>query len=687
MAQRRSPIRLVASFLRGLWRTRMGKVSAAFVLLGLWRPGFLLVPLAYYAVKLVRAGMRRLLYSVRARLAAFYVYAALLPVLLGVTVLVFVLYVVLGQVSARVIESRLERQVEWAEQRQHRVENAYWRNRAGGSEPRPAMQAALQEAFADVTAPDFAYWALDLRGAEVAVRGSVPPAERHAPAWLGERRFVGIAMRDTSEFQLRTRLRLVDGDAVFEVGSMLPIGMALLNSGLPGTIDEVRAGLGSPERSLRECEALDDSALVEQGVVGSLGGGAAITVSPTQVRVEGQPAGTVGTHAPNAMPRLRSRFGLQHWAYLGYPLDWATGRTDAPGPTVVTTFSVEGAARELLRTGLGVTPVIKFLVGIVVGALLLLQIGGTVRGLLYARTISNAVAKLDRGVRAIEAGDFDHRIAARERDQLGALARAFDHMSERLQSLLEERAARQAMERELAIARDVQARLFPEQTPYAPFLSAFGVCQPARTVSGDYYDFIESSGSYDAVIADVSGKGMSAALLMASLHSALRSLYLRYDSDATPDAGDILTRLNQHLHQYVEPSRFVTLFLARYRGDGRLVYCNAGHNPAALVQGERVEWLSAGGLMLGPFPGLLYESTTVPVQPGDLLCLYTDGVTEALGQGGEQFGEERLAQALRDAVTLPPRDVATTVQQRVRDWCGDTEPSDDLTLVVLRITA
>jgi sigma-B regulation protein RsbU (phosphoserine phosphatase) len=244
----------------------------------------------------------------------------------------------------------------------------------------------------------------------------------------------------------------------------------------------------------------------------------------------------------------------------------------------------------------------------------------------------------------------------------------------------------QAVERELAIAREVQSRLFPERTPYAPFLEAAGVCVPARMVSGDYYDFIEVAGGYDAVIADVSGKGMSAALLMASLHSALRSLYLRHGRAEPPDLGEVVTHLNTHLNQYVEPTRFVTLFLVRYRGDGKLLYCNAGHNPAALVQNGHVEWLSSGGLMLGPFAGLVYESNTVSVRSGDLVCLYTDGVTEAESPTGEQFGEERLAAVLRQVSAASARQAISSIQQSVREWRGDREPGDDLTVMALRVT-
>jgi sigma-B regulation protein RsbU (phosphoserine phosphatase) len=206
-------------------------------------------------------------------------------------------------------------------------------------------------------------------------------------------------------------------------------------------------------------------------------------------------------------------------------------------------------------------------------------------------------------------------------------------------------------------------------------------------VSGDSYDFIEIESGLDAVISDVSGKGMSAALLMASLHSALRNMYFGAGRGDGPDPAEIVTRLNRHLHQYVQASRFVTLFLARYRGDGKLLYCNAGHNPAALVRDGNVEWLAAGGLMLGPFPDQRYESTRVDVRPGDVLCMYTDGVTEAEAPGGEQFGEERLARVLRGAAARPARAILVAVRDAVRAWCASGEPGDDVTLVVLKIVA
>jgi serine phosphatase RsbU (regulator of sigma subunit) len=709
-----------ARVLGAAWRTRMGKLTVVLLVAAPWYPKLLLLPAVWYGARLAGAGMRRLLWSVRARLAAFYLFAALVPILLVLAILVAGGFFVLGQVSARIVEERLERQVEWAEQRTARLERAYWRARTLGVDPPGAARRALDEAYGDVEAAGFGCWAADSAAGFLEVRGAVAARDARVPAWLGARRFAGIAVGDSNRLEIRTRLRIREPRAAFEFGSRLPVDTRVLNRGLGGDADDVRAGLGAPDRSLRECTTLPDSLILHQGVVAYVVRGTEVKVTPTQVSVQdaparadssrgrlrlrraGSPAVTTQTtledsafrEAPGLDPgllRVRSRFGLLQWYYLGYPLEWESGRTDLPGPPVVIAFSVEGATRALLRTGVGMignsAGVLFYVLASVVGFLLALQIVATLLGFRHARAISRSVSRLDRGVQAIRAGDFGHRIAPKERDQLGALALAFDEMSGRLQGLLEERAAVQAVERELAIARDVQRRLFPERVPYAPFFEAAGVCLPARTVSGDYYDFLEVGGTHDAVVADVSGKGISAALLMASLHSALRSLYLRHGRAAPPDPAEVVTRLNQHLHAYIEPTRFVTLFLVRYAGDGRLVYCNAGHNPAALVQDGRIEWLSAGGLMLGPFPDLEYASAQSAVRPGDLVCLYTDGVTEAESPAGEQFGEERLGDVLRGAASRPPAQVIAAVQEAVGAWREGGEPGDDLTLVVLRITA
>jgi sigma-B regulation protein RsbU (phosphoserine phosphatase) len=481
----------------------------------------------------------------------------------------------------------------------------------------------------------------------------------------------------------------------------LGLDNARLNRGFPGHGDELRGGVGHQGRSLVELPSMSDSALAATGILALFEGRSAPAAraadAPGEPRAPDAPQTLLGVRiGADSLAggirglegvRLRSRYPVLTWAYVANPVDWATGRTDVNGPTITIRYTVEGAVRALLATGLGLEENLLLIPLLILLAIpIFLQIVATLQGITYARAIARSVAGIDRGVRAVRSGDFAHRIAPRERDQLGGLALAVDAMTERMQGLLEERAGHQVVEREIAIARDVQQRLFPAQAPQAPFVETAGICVPARVVSGDSYDFIEVPGGLDAVVSDVSGKGMSAALLMASLHSALRNQYVGRQSGARPDPGEMVTALNRHLHQYVEASRFVTLFLARYCGDGQLLYCNAGHNPAALVRNGQVEWLSAGGLMLGPFPDERYATATVAVHPGDVLCLYTDGVTETEAANGEQFGEERLASVLRGAAARPARSILSAVQQAARAWRAGAEPGDDLTLVVLKFT-
>lgn len=684
--------------LQRLWSTKMGKLTAVLLVLAVWFRWLLLVPAVYYGVRLARLGMRRLLYSVRAKLWAFYLYAALLPILLVAVVLLFVGYVVLGQVSARAVQVRLERHVAWFEQRSDIAERSYWRQRNSGADIESSLRRALFQAYGDVALEDWAYWGVDSHGRVAEGRGTTsasPP-----PEWLGARRFIGLALGDSARLELRTRLRIDDPEGPVEMGSRLVVNTTLLNSSLGERDDEVRGTVGKPDRPVHDEARAPESLVPEEGIFAYLNprnitvgtSGVSIHVRQDSGESVSSPdmasrSAADSTAALGAIPGIRSRYRLLDWLYVGYPVDWRSGRTHATGPPILVKFSVEGASRALLRTGVGVGPPILVGVAAVVGFLVVLQIVATLMGFAYARAISKSVAKLDRGVRAVRAGDFGYRIKPLQRDQLGTLALTFNDMSQRLQDLLEERATHEAVERELALARDVQARLFPDQAPYVAFLEASGVCVPARTVSGDYYDFIEVQAGYDAVIADVSGKGMSAALLMASLHSALHSLYLRESSNGHPALGEILTQLNTHLNRYIEPTRFVTLFLVRYAGHGRLEYCNAGHNPAALLRDGRLEWLSSGGTILGPFAGLRYEVATVTVRPGDIVCLYTDGVTEAMSPDGEHYGETRLGQLLQSESRSTPREIVATVQESVRRWRGDADASDDVTLVVLRITA
>ncbi len=664
--------------LRRVWRSRSGKVVLVLVVLSLLlqRPMLLVFPAALVAWVTASALLSRLLDSVRAKLMAFYLHAALLPLLLVVCILLFVGYVVLGHGSAQVVEQRLEALSRWMDQSGNEAETRYWRARAAGANPERAATMAMQAVGTAAAESAMVWWVHTGHGALVAARGEPQLAQPLQPEWLEDRSFAGLVLDASGRLALRLH-RVVDEDATtsFRFGAVLPLTSALLERSPARQAQHLFGGLGAAGRSLASSNAMESGG----------GDGVLAWVEPGIADADSSRAWLAAAqqHLSRALA-AQSRFPALHWDYRGHPVEWNSGRTEVSGPPIYIAFSLEGATRALLRTSFETLGVITSVVCVVCGVLVLLQIVATVRGFAYARAIAGAVTKLDRGVRALRAGDFGTRIQPRERDQLGRLALAFNDMSQQLQTLLQQRAEHESVEREMAVARAVQKRLFPERMPQTPALEASGICLPARTVSGDYYDFIPVTGGIDVVVADVSGKGMSAALLMASVHAALRSQY-PIDGQEAPDPGAILGRLNHHLHATLEPSRFVTLFLVRVFDDGRVLYGNAGHNPAALVRGDHVEWLQEGGLLLGPFAGARFASTELCVCAGDLLCLYSDGVTEAEGVHGEHFGDERLAAVLRAGSNLDAAALQASVVAALRDWQGEREPSDDITLVALRI--
>jgi len=672
----------------------MGKVTVATLLLAPWVRFPLLIPGIYYALRAARPIARRLLYSVRAKLAAFYICAALLPLALFVGALGGVGFVVLGQASSRTFEERLRRHVDWVDQRARMAERAFWSSRSAGADVEVASRTACDAAYGDVALPTLVYWVRGPAGRTLVSHGDLDSVSVEPPPWLGKRRFVGLVERTPIGLEVRARVRFPAGRDTLEFGTCLEIDQTLLNARLPGAAGEAR---GDPDVAKNGIEArawVPDSLVAREGVLAILDSSGRATVRAPGLRIEvandsaraSAPGGTASS-SPPALPGIRSRYAPLNWAYSARPLDWSRGVASENQQSITLLYSVEGGIRALLASAGDMEWVaLIFPLGILI-TLLVVNVLATLFGLTYARAISTSVARLDRGVRALRSGDFEHRIVPPQRDQLGTLSIAFNDMSSRLRGLLEESAARQAMERELTIARDVQARLFPARMPQSTSFEAWGVCAPAKTVSGDYWDFIAVPGGYDAVIADVSGKGISAALLMASLHASLRSLYVGNGRSAALDPSAIVASLNRQLHQIVEPSRFVTLFLARYCGDGRLLYCNAGHNPAVLLRDGRVEWLGSGGMILGPFPDHGYTTQVVPVRAGDLVCLYTDGVTEATAPDGEQFGEERLGRLLTQVAARTPSDIVAAVQQEVARWRGPSEATDDITLVLMRITA
>ena len=312
-------------------------------------------------------------------------------------------------------------------------------------------------------------------------------------------------------------------------------------------------------------------------------------------------------------------------------------------------------------------------------------------------TITRSVAELYQGTRALDAGHLEHRIPVKRKDQLAALANSFNRMAASVSDLLVQQREKERLLNELAIAQEVQTTLFPQSPARMGALEVHGTCLPARTVGGDYFDFIfgfgpglgadgKSAGHVTLALGDISGKGISAALLMSALHSADRAFSAAVGEEGAAVSPALLLKLlNAHLFHSTQSARYATLFLATYDpATRRLTYSNGGHLPPLVISKDgSVQRLEVGGAVVGLLDGLEYEEATVQLEPGDLLVAYTDGLTEP-EKNGEDFGEQRLMEFVRARRNEPLTVLATNTLQVVKAWIGEQEQPDDMTVVLAR---
>ncbi|HKQ88341.1 MAG TPA: SpoIIE family protein phosphatase [Candidatus Acidoferrales bacterium] len=315
---------------------------------------------------------------------------------------------------------------------------------------------------------------------------------------------------------------------------------------------------------------------------------------------------------------------------------------------------------------------------------LILELFALVTGIILTRTITHSVADLYDATLRIRSGDLAHRIRIERQDQLGALAESFNEMTGSVSELIDEQKQRQRLENEVSIAREVQRQLFPKKLPSIPGLELAAICRPARAVSGDYYDIIPLGGSRVGIaLADISGKGIFASLLMASLQAALRSAA---SMNGNLDTAHIVERLNQHLFQTTSDDRYATLFYAVYDTETRMLnYTNAGHLPPLLVTDGRVQTLAEGGTVIGLIEDATYNQGSVEVVPGSILLVFSDGLTEPENVFGEEFGVERLRDELLRERNAPANKLAEDLIESAERWSGAAEQADDMTVVIARM--
>jgi sigma-B regulation protein RsbU (phosphoserine phosphatase) len=389
-------------------------------------------------------------------------------------------------------------------------------------------------------------------------------------------------------------------------------------------------------------------------------------------------------------------------------MNWDTG--DTLSPVLISVQTRVSKLYERLFNSLGdIAPAVEW--GLLIVAIIfgIIELIALVISYHLTRTVTGAVAQLYQGTQHVNRGDFRHRIPVRSNDQVATLSNSFNSMTASLEKLIEEQKDKQRLENELLIAQEVQAQLFPRESVQLASLEVHGFFRPARTVSGDYYDFLTlDSDRLILAVGDISGKGISAALLMATIHSAVRALSMQdvpvlrepasvgaalssdvmlasrlRSLDVSP--GALLSLLNHQLYESTPAEKYATLFLGIYNGaERKLTYSNGGHLPPIIMsQDGSIRRLEAGGTVVGLFDQRTYDEDSVELCRGEIFLAYTDGVTEPENDFGE-FGEQRLIDLLRENRELPLPRISEIVTAAVDDWIGANEQPDDVTLVLAR---
>jgi sigma-B regulation protein RsbU (phosphoserine phosphatase) len=330
---------------------------------------------------------------------------------------------------------------------------------------------------------------------------------------------------------------------------------------------------------------------------------------------------------------------------------------------------------------------------LVVGAFfLVIEIASLVTGIIMTRTITTAVDSLYSATQHVQDGDLTYRVRIPHRDQLAALGESFNSMMQSVSTLIEEQRQRQKLENELSIAHEVQQQLFPRTLPNLKGIEIEAICRPARVVSGDYYDFIRISPTRLAIaLADISGKGISAALLMANVQAALRSDVLRYRNGQPGshqdqiDTAEIVSHLNMHLFRNTSDERYATCFFGVYDAETRqLHYTNAGHLPPIYICGGKVRRLETGGMVVGLFNDVPFQQGAVEIEHGGILVAYSDGLIEPENVYGEEFGTTRLVDVATGNKNASSHVIAEAMMQAAEEWSGSPEQADDMTVIVMR---
>jgi phosphoserine phosphatase RsbU/P len=693
--------------LLGLFAASWGQYLAG------WVDFLVFIAAVLFSVLAFRWLKRRILWRLRNRLIVTYVFIGVIPVVLLLAMAFFSLFLFFGQFASFVVISELNAQLRSVGAVNAAIGNELAAGLEHGNNPSAESLAGLRKRDRAWAHRHLKAWH---GNKPLVLSGDVSQAILDYPAFLNSSdNEYARAVRDGKPLQ---EIMRDHGKLYLRAVSVLPVGSENLtvvtseplDKDLVGKIAENLGEITLYAASEESPEPASPSEEKKPGVKASLSpqpnntSGLVINEGNPGKAKELPATLTVGT-----MPEPTNF--LDREIPFVTPLsdvDWATGTREHVGALIVRTRPSLLYGHLFTALGEFARYVEDALIAVAV-FFAIIELIALIIGTRMTRTVTAAVAQLHQATKHVDRGDFSHRIPVKSHDQLAELALSFNTMTASIEKLILEQKEKQRLENELAIAQEVQAQLFPRQVSELESLEVHGFCRPARTVSGDYYDFLTAS-SHKLILAvgDISGKGISAALLMATIHSAVRAYSVEnlpqmrepvavgavagagrvlatWPEGVEVSPGALLSLLNHQLYESTPPEKYATLFLGIYDGRShQLTYSNGGHLPPILIgEDGGIRKLEAGGTVVGLFDNMTYEEGAVEMGPGEILLAYSDGVTEPENDFGE-FGEQRLIDLVRDNRHLPLPQISQIVTMAVDDWIGDNEQPDDVTLVLAR---
>jgi serine phosphatase RsbU (regulator of sigma subunit) len=391
-----------------------------------------------------------------------------------------------------------------------------------------------------------------------------------------------------------------------------------------------------------------------------------------------------------------AKYLLKWLVFLDFK-DWDTGRNGSVSMSIrvgVRDIYQRISSAQSLLYNRTIGELTLLVLGFIAVLFLIIEFAAFFMGLTLARSITRSVHALFHGTERVRFGDFAHRIEVRDRDQLGELAESFNAMTANIEDLLQQAQEKRRLEEELRIAREIQMSLLPRGAMQMPGLGCTALCVPAREVGGDYYDFFKlGERRVGVLIADVAGKGTSAALYMAELKGLVLSLSKIYDSPR-----QLLIEVNSILSDNLDRRSFITMTYAIFDLERRtLTYARAGHTPLIHLpcnNGSRrtARILVPNGMVVGlniegfetHFETLL-EELSIPLECGDVFVLFTDGITEAMNADSDLFGDDRLTDIVEEHADMSCEELRERILREVDAFVGDADPHDDMTMILLKV--